>query len=186
MPKLNDDKQKKDAFELYLKYNGENLPAIAKEMRALGYPKFNEQRIRKSDGGGGFTGWETEYNWKRALETHQANIGKLAMTTAEGLQFEVEAIRKTLYKQIQEAGEITEQNKWLLWEHKKYTNETGKILAQLEAARDNYGNFVFFLGHLLGAAASFSPALAKELCDAEEALIDWAESKFVTAKAEEI
>jgi len=185
MPKLSENREQqiKDALDLYLQYNGQNLPAIEKEMRKRGYPKFNAQRIRKSDGAGGFTGWETDFGWKKALETHLANKNKIAMTSADGLHHEVESIRKALFEEIQ-TEKITEKNVWRVWEHKKYAEQTAKILSQLKGAGDNFANFVTALTHLLEAATEISPALAKELCDAQEALMEWAEGKFVTEKPE--
>lgn len=61
-----------DAFDLYVKYNGENLPAIQKEMREKGWVKFTSQSIRKKVKGE-FTGWEADLNWKGALKEINAD-----------------------------------------------------------------------------------------------------------------
>ncbi|MCV4808930.1 hypothetical protein OFB93_28065, partial [Escherichia coli] len=53
-----------------------------------------------------------------------------------------------------------------------------EILAQLEDARDNYANFTYFLKHLIAASVTISPQLARALVESEDALIQWAESKF--------
>lgn len=179
MPKTIPPECKSDAFDLYVKYNGSNLPAIEREMRARGWTTFTKQNIRKKVNGE-YVGWETELGWVKALEQINATRGKVAMTSAEGLHYEVESVRTTIYGIIVRQGLDDPENKWLIWEHRKYVKETADILKSLEAARDNYANFVFFLKKLLAAATRISPELARVLCEAEEALLDWAESEFVT------
>lgn len=169
-----------DAFDLYVKYNGENLPAIQKEMREKGWVKFTSQSIRKKVKGE-FTGWEADLNWKGALKEINANRGKAAMTSAEELHSEVEVIRKSVFETLQRLGVNDPENKWLLWEHGKYVEKTANILKDLEGARDNFANYVFFLRHLLAAATKISPDLARMLCESEEALLDWGEKKWVRA-----
>jgi hypothetical protein len=168
-----------DAFDLYVKYNGTNLPAIQREMRARGWSSFTSQNIRKKVGGE-YVGLEAELGWKKALSEINARRGQVAMTSAEELHFEVECIRKTVFDALQTMGISDPANKWLLWEHRHYVEKTAKILTSLAAARDNYANFVFFLTHLLAAATRISPALALALCEAEDALLDWAEREFAT------
>lgn len=175
MPKITPPEQINDAFELYLKYNGQNFPAIEKEMRMRGWAKFNSQRIRKLVKGE-YIGWETEFGWKKSLEIKIATNGTVAMTSAESLLFEVETVRKKLFNQLQ--SDVL--NRDLVYQHDKYVSRSTDILASLDRARDNYANFVFFLTHLLQGATKISPALAKEICEAEDALLEWAEREFVT------
>lgn len=172
-----------DCFDLYLKYNGSNFPAIQKEMREKGWSTFTSQNIRKKIAGE-YVGWESEFGWQKALSDINAKRGQVAMTSAEGLQHEVETIRKTLFESLQELGVKHPEYKFLLWEHGKYVAKTKDILVSLDAARDNYANFVFFLRHLLAAATKISPDLARALCEAEDALLDWAEKNFVTEDAD--
>lgn len=167
-----------DAFDLYVKYNGQNFPAIEAEMRARGWTTFTRQSIRKKLNGT-YRGWEIELGWRKALEQINANRGKAAMTSAEGLQAEVETIRKALFDEITARGVNDPDYKFLLWEHGKYVKKTAEILTTLDTAKDNYANFVLFLKHLLTAATSISPDLARAICESEEALLDWAERKFV-------
>ncbi|MCC6328974.1 MAG: hypothetical protein IT174_10690 [Acidobacteria bacterium] len=167
-----------DCFDLYLKYNGSNFPAIQKEMREKGWSTFTSQNIRKKVKGE-YEGWEIDFGWKKALDERNARKGQVAMTSAEGLHYEVESVRKNLYEVILEKGIRDPDNKWLLWEHGKYVKKTAEILSSMDAARDNYANFVFFLKHLLSAATKISPEMARALCEAEDALLDWAEKKFV-------
>ncbi len=170
-----------DAFELYVKFNGQNFPAIEKAMREKGWTSFTSQSIRKKLNGE-YVGWEAELGWVKALEQINAERGKLAMTSAEGLHNEVETVRTQIYRQILEKGIKDPDNKWLLWEHGKYVEKTADILKDLEQARDNFANFVFFLKQLLTAATKISPDLAKALCEAEDGLLDWAEKRFVRSE----
>ena len=181
MPKRTSPEQINDCFELYLKYNGENFPAIEKEMRTRGWTKFSSQRIRKA-AGGKFIGWEIEYGWQKSLELKIATQGAIAMTSAESLLFEVETLRKKAFQELQNAPLIN--NRDLVYQHDKYVQRSKEILSSLDKARDNYANFVFFLTHLLSGATQISPALAKEICEAEDALLDWAEKKFTTDSEE--
>jgi hypothetical protein len=175
MPKITPPEQINDCFDLYLKYNGQNFPAIEKEMREKGWTQFSSQRIRKLVKGE-YTGWEADFGWKKSLEIKIATQGVTAMTSAESLLFEVETVRKKIFNQLQ--GDAL--NRDLVYQHDKYVARTTEILASLDRARDNYANFVFFLTHLLQGATKVSPALAKELCEAEDALLEWAEREFVT------
>jgi hypothetical protein len=170
-----------DCFDLYVKYNGSNFPAIEREMREKGWTTFTKQNIRKKVDGE-YVGWESELGWQKALKQINENRGKAAMTSAEGLHQEVETVRTAIFEQIIEKGIKNPDNKWLLWEHGKYVAKTADILKSLDGARDNYANFVFFLKHLLAAATRISPDLAKSICEAEDALLDWAEKEFVTAE----
>lgn len=167
-----------ECFDLYVKYNGANFPAIEREMRARGWSSFTKQNIRKKVNGE-YIGWEVEFNWQKALTEINANRGKAAMTSAEGLHVEVETIRTTIFNEILTRGVNDPDYKFLLWEHGKYVAKTAEILRSLDAARDNYANFVFFLRHLAAASSKISPDLARALCEAEDALLDWAESEFV-------
>lgn len=170
----------KDCFALYLKYNGERFDLIEEEMRRLGWDSFSKSVLydrRGKNPAHHRDGWVTKYGWQHALKVHLANVATVAATSAESLLAENEAIRKAAYMEIQVKG--VGATKELIWQHNTYTQNCIKILDKLEAARDNYGNFTFFLAHLLRAATQISPALAKEICDAEDALIDWAEKEFV-------
>ena len=102
-----------------------------------------------------------------------------AATSAESLLFEVETLRKKIFMELQTKG-VGSGQKDLIYQHDKYVARTTEILASLDKARDNYGNFTFFLQHLLKAATKISPDLAAAICDAEEPLLDWAEREFVT------
>ena len=182
IPKLNMHKpspdQVKVAFELYLKYNGESHDRIEREMRSLGYRNFSRKQLIDHGSGNRFRkGWISRYGWQKALEFKLAFTGTIAVTSAESLLFEVEIIRKQLFHELQSVGTIDVD---LLKSHERYSARSAQILASLEDARDNYANFVFFLRHLLTAATRISPDLAKAICVAEDALIEWAEREFVT------
>lgn len=170
----------KDAFELYLKYNGTRFDLIDQEMAKRGYAGFRaHSRLPNRGRGENFReGWIERFGWKKSLELKVSLAGTAAATSAESLLFEVETVRKKVFMELQERG-VGKGQKDLVYQHDKYILRTTEILDKLESARDNYGNFVYFMQHLLKAATQISPALAKELVDAEEALIDWAEREFV-------
>lgn len=180
--RLNPD-QVKDAFDLYLKYNGERFDLIDADMHRLGWLNFKANTTLKNRGKDAKQfreGWIDKFGWKTALELKIATAGTAAATSAESLLFEVESIRKKIFMELSVKG-VGTGNKDLVYQHDKYVARTTDILAQLDKARDNYANFVFFLQHLLRAATKISPELASAICDAEEPLLDWAEREFVTA-----
>ncbi len=184
--RLNPD-QVKDAFDLYLKYNGERFDLIDEEMHVKGWLNFKANTTLKNrgknrdDAKNWREGWIDKFGWKTALELKIATAGTAAATSAESLLFEVETIRKKIFMELSVKG-VGTGNKDLVYQHDKYVARTTDILAQLDKARDNYANFVFFLQHLLKAATKISPELASAICDAEEPLLDWAEREFVTAE----
>jgi len=176
--KRHTDEEIKDAFSLYLKYGGERHDLIEADMQRLGWAGFRKALLTNRGKGENFReGWIAKYRWENSLKLHLASLTSVAATSAESLLAENEAIRKSAYIEIQTQG--VRASKDLIYQHNTYTQNCIKILDKLEAARDNYANFTFFLNHLLGAAVEISPSLARELCEAEEALIDWAERKFV-------
>jgi hypothetical protein len=172
----------KDAFELYLLHNGERHDLIEKEMHRRGWSSFRKA-ILKSRGFGENRrdGWIDQFGWKKSLELKIATANTAAATSAESLLFEVEEIRKKLFIEIQVKG-IGKLGKDAVYQHDKYVTKSIEILDRLNDARDNYANFVFFLKRLMAASPKISPELARTLVDAEEPLIDWAESEFVTSE----
>lgn len=171
------------AFELYLEYNGERFDLIEKEMHRRGWTKFRRQLLFNRGKGANFReGWIERYGWKKSLEIKIATAGQTAVTSAESLLFEVETIRKKLYQRLVER-DVNDRD--LVWQHDKYVARTTEILDKLERARDNFGNFTFFLKHLLAASTSISPELASALCAAEDGLLEWAEREFVSEEAAE-
>lgn len=169
-----------DAFDLYLMHNGERHDLIEKDMHRLGWTAFRKEILKsKGFGENRRDGWIDAYGWRKSLELKIAVANTAAQTSGESLLFEVETIRKKLFQTIEVNG-ISKAGKDAIYQHDKYVQRSTEILDRLNDARDNYANFRFFLGHLLKAAAKISPSLAKELCDAEEPIIDWAESNFVT------
>lgn len=170
--------QLEDAFALYLKYNGERFDLIEKEMRGRGWTRFQKQQFFDRGRGANFReGWISKYGWKKSLEIKVATAGQTAVTSAESLLFEVETVRKKLYQRLVEK-DVNDRD--LVYQHDKYVSRTTEILDKLERARDNYGNFTFFLKHLLAAAPLISPELATALCLAEDGLLEWAEREFAT------
>lgn len=166
------------AFDLYLKYNGERFDLIEKEMQGDGWSGFKTSLLLNRGRGKNFReGWIERFRWKKSLEIKIAMAGVVAQTSAESLLFEVETIRKKLFITLEANGV---NSKDLVYQHDKYVGRSTEILAQLDKARDNHANFVFFLTHLLKAAPAISPALAEALFDAEDGLLDWAEREFVT------
>lgn len=170
----------KAAFDLFLLHNGERHDLIEKEMHRLGWTAFRKEILKsKGFGENRRDGWIDYYGWQKSLEIKIATANTVARTSAESLLAEVETIRKKIFIELESLG--VARSKDLVYQHDKYVNRSVEILAQLNDARDNYANFVFFLKHLLRAAPAISPQLAAEICEAEEALIEWAESEFVTS-----
>lgn len=181
MPKRNvHPDELKDCFELYLLHNGERHDLIEKEMLRRGWSSF-KKTVLKSRGFGKTRreGWIEKFGWQKSLEVKIATAGTVVATSAESLLFEVEQLRKKLFLEMQTA--VLARSKDLVYQHNIYVARSIEILDKLESARDNLANFVFFIRHLLSAAPGISPTLAKELVEAESALIEWAESKFVTS-----
>jgi hypothetical protein len=164
-----------ECFELYLKYGGDNLHAIEKEMRARGYSTFSHQRIRKSLKGE-MRGWEADFGWKKSLEIHIAKKHSPPQTSAEAILHEATASGQKLYEKI--VAGCTDRD--VVYAHQRYLDLQISALAKLSDARDNYANFNAFLAHLLEAAMLINPKLAREIVAAEDALIAWAKDKFVT------
>lgn len=173
----------KDAFELFLLHNGERHDLIEKEMHRRGWTTFKKACLKsRGFGDNRREGLIEKYGWQKSLELRIATANTAAATSAESLLFEVEVLRKKLFVELEAVG--VSRSKDLVYQHDKYVQRSIDILAELKDARDNYANFVFFIRHLLSAAPAISPALAKELIEAEEALIEWAESEFVTEDAQ--
>ena len=177
--KINPD-EVKAAFELYLLHNGERFDLIEQEMHRLGYATFKRHKLKgRGYGENRRDGWIELYGWEKSLQIKIATANTASATSAESLLFEVETIRKKLFIDIESRG-VGRAGKDVVYQHDKYVTKSIEILDRLNDARDNYANFVFFIRHLLKAAPSISPDLARELVEAEEALIEWAEGEFVT------
>lgn len=180
MPKESRPEMVKDAFALYIKYNGDEskFAQIEQDMHRLGWAAFKRAMLKDRGNGVHFReGWITRHGWENALKLSIAASQTASATSAESLLAENEFIRKAAYMEIAEQG--VRASKDLIYQHNTYTQNCIKILDKLEAARDNYANFVYFLQALLRAAPSISPALAAEVVTAEDALLEWAESEFV-------
>ncbi len=168
----------KAAFRLYIDHNGQRPDLIEKEMHRLGWSSFRKEAIKsRGFGKNRREGLAEKYGWDDALKIHVAVAGTLAATSAESLLGEVEYIRKQIYLEIQAKGVTVSKD--LVYQHDKYVQRSTDILQKLNDARDNYGNFVSALKKLVKGAMVISPSLARELVDAEDALIEWAEKEFV-------
>ncbi len=165
-----------DAFELYLKYNGERFDLIEKEMRLRGWTGFDQQCLRNRGIGENFReGWTDRYGWKRALESYLAAKSKSYLTSGEKLLAEVEAIRERIFDRLNTHGV---DNRDLVWQHDKYSKRSAEILEQLANAKDDSRDFARFLSLLMRIALKVSPNLARELCNAEDAIIKHAKDEF--------
>jgi Ni,Fe-hydrogenase maturation factor len=169
----------KAAFTLYIDHNGQRFDLIEKEMQRLGWTSFRKECLKsKGLGENHREGLIEKHGWDKALQIHIATAGTVAKTSAESLLGEVEEIRKLIYLDLVATG-VGKAGKDLIYQHDKYVQRSTEILAKLEKASDNYANFTKFFAHLVKGAMKISPALARELCDAEEPLLEWAESEFV-------
>jgi hypothetical protein len=160
------------ALDLYLKYNGGNLAAIEREMRVLGYSNFSKQRIRKSDGKGGYTGWEIEYNWPRLLKLKEER-------TVEALEkFDDEKLLSLSLSILQGLQEKIHTDSAAGYQVNLILERINEIRARRPAEVDRYGNFLIFLEDLLKAANQIAPDLTKAIHAAKDPLLDWAEKKY--------
>lgn len=170
-----------DAFDLYLKYNGERFDLIDAEMAKKGWSGF-KATLRLPNRGKGDNwreGWIDKFGWKRSLEIKIATAGMAAQTSAESLLFEVETVRKKIFHELSSKG-VGAGQKDLIYQHDKYVSRSTEILGKLNDARDNYANAVFFLQWLTKRAPAIYRPLAEALCDCEDALLDALEKDFVT------
>lgn len=164
------------AFDLYLKYNGERHDLIEKEMRLKGWIGWNKQCLSNRGIGDNFReGWIERHGWKSALAIHLTARGRTILTSGERLLAEVETIREKLFDRINTSGV---NNRDLIWQHDKYSQRSAEILKQLENAKDISRDFAQFLSFLITIAVKVSPPLARELCNAEEAIIKHAKNEF--------
>lgn len=165
-----------DAFKLYLKYNGERFDLIEKEMRLNGWIGFNKRVLKNRGIGKNFReGWIDRYQWKKALEIHLMGKGKTILTSGEKLYQEVETIREKIFEQLQSSGV---NNRDLVWQHDKYSQRSAEILAQMDNAKDTLRDFAAFWKFIVTNSVSISPVLARELVNAEEAIIRKAKEEF--------
>lgn len=165
-----------DAFELYLKYNGERFDLIEREMRLKGWLKFDKQCLQNRGIGEHFReGWIERFGWKNALEIHLTGKIKSIRSSGEKLLSEVEIIREKIFERLQTHGV---DNRDLVYQHDKYSQRSAEILEQLEKAKNDSRNFAQFLSFLINISVSISPNLARELCNAEDAIIKRAKEEF--------
>lgn len=176
MPKRVAPECVEDAFSLYLKYNGERFDLIEKEMRLKGWTTFDRQILTNRGLGENFReGWIERYGWRNALERYLSAKSKTILTSGERLYEEVETIRLKIFEQIERGGV---NNRDLVWQHDKYSQRSAEILAQIENARNAEIDFARFFNWLLTVSIKISPNLARELCNAEEAIIKHAKDEF--------
>lgn len=165
-----------DCFHLYLKYQGTRFDLIEKEMRLKGWTTFNKNCLtNRGQGGNWREGWIEKYGWKNALEHHVQRAGKDFSTLAEKLYHEVETIREQLFAQIQQGGV---NNRDLIYQHRDYTQRSAELLAQMESTENVEKHFARFFDWLLKSSLKISPNLARELCNAEDAIIKHAKNEF--------
>lgn len=165
-----------DAFALYLKYNGERFDLIEREMRLKGWIGWNKQCLFNRGVDEYFReGWIERFGWKAALSIHLANKGRTLLSSGEKLLAEVETIRERIFEQINTSGV---NNRDLVWQHDKYSQRSAEILQQLEKGRDVSRDFAEFFSLLITISLKISPVLARELCNAEDAIIKHAKEEF--------
>ncbi len=180
MPKTTNPECIEDAFTLYLKYNGERFDLIEREMRLKGWIGFDKQCLSNRGIGENFReGWIDRFGWKTTLEIYLTAKNKTLLTSGEKLLAEVETIREQIYQRLQTHGV---DNRDLVWQHDKYSQRSAEILAQIESSKDISRDFAEFLKLLLNISLKISPTLARELCNAEDAIIKHAKDEFASKK----
>lgn len=176
MPKVTAPECINDAYELYLKYNGERFDLIEKEMRLKGWFTFDRQCLTNRGKNEHFReGWIERYGWRKSLEIYLATKARTILTSGEKLLLEVETIREKLYDRIETHGV---DNRDLVWQHDKYSQRSAEILAQIENAKDDSRDFAKFLNLLINISVKVSPVLARELCNSEDAIIKHAKNEL--------
>lgn len=170
------------AFELYLRFNGQNHAEIEREMHRQGFTEFKKERLKsKGFGANRREGWIEYFFWDHSLKLRAATAGKHAELSGESVLFETEQIRKMLFDRIVVMGARAPKD--LIYQHRDYVAKSVEIIDRLEDARNNYPNCVFFLKWLLRVLPTISPEAAKHLIECEVPLLEAAESEFVTADA---
>lgn len=162
-------------FGLYLKYNGANFDRIEQEMQAV-YPGWSRTILFNRGLGENFrTGWIEKYGWEAALKIHLSVRGKNLLSSGEKLLAEVETIRERLFEQILASGVA---NRDLVYQHDKYSQRSAELLDQLSRERNTGIDFARFWTFLMKNSVSISPALARELASAEDAMFKKAKDEF--------
>lgn len=162
-------------FGLFLKYSGENLDSIEREMRAV-YPGWTKQVLFSRGQGEHFrAGWIEKYGWEAALKIYLSTKGQNLQTSGERLLSQVETIRDRLFEQIIASGV---NNRDLVYQHEKYAARSAEILEQLDKASNPLRDFATFWKFLLKHSLEISPSLARELVNAEDAILKRAKNEF--------
>lgn len=179
MPRKSPPRMVEDAFELYLKYNGERFDLIEKEMNLKGWT-FDKKCLKSRGKGINYrVGWIETYHWDKALEIYLACKGKDFLTSSDKLLHEVETIREQLFTAIKSNGV---NNRDLVWQHEKYSKQSIEILTEIEKANNPLGSFDQFFSFLLTASLKISPTLARELVNAEDSILKLAKDEFSNKK----
>lgn len=175
MPKTSQDQCLEDAFDLYLKYKGERFDLIERDMRLKGW-SFNKQCLKNRGKGLHFRqGWIEKYQWAKTLAIYLTAKDKTILTAGQKLLQEVEIVREQIFNHIQASGV---SNRDLVWQHDKYVQRSAEILAQIETAANPLRDFAAFWKFLVTTSLTISPSLARELVNAEEAVIKRARDEF--------
>lgn len=176
MPKKYAPEAIEHCFGLFLKYNGANFDRIEQEMRAVGYSLWSQQILFSRGRGKNYRqGWIDAHGWEKALEIHLSNQNKALLSRREQTLEEVETIRKLIYERIT-ARSVN--NRDLVWQHDKYSERSARLLAELELAKQSSGDFAAFWQFLMRAALDISKPLARELCNAEDAILQRAKQEL--------
>ena len=180
MPARYDDEAIAHCLSLYLKFNGQQHDRIEREMRRK-WPGWSKQNLYTRGKGSNLkVGWVEKYGWEEALRLHLAARPKEALTAAEQIFLEIEAIRKKVYEQISAKGASFDRD--LVYQHRDYTKLSIEALAKLSGAGQTFETFVAFWEWLLDELTGLAPAAAAELLKVTEQVIDRAAEKYGETK----
>ncbi len=163
-----------DAFALYLRFHGREWHRIDAAMHRKGYVKFRASRLFPS--AKDRVGWIEKYGWENALKIHLENLPTAALTNAQKLVREVEAVRKRLYEKIEPKGAALDPQ--ILQLHRDYSKLSIEALTKVEAARDTLGGFVSFYERFIEWITDIDSKTARAILKVEDLIIERAEQEF--------
>lgn len=158
------------AFQLYLKFNGQRHDRIEEEMRA-DWPGWSKQRLY------GRSGWIQKYAWDAALAIKISADKDAALNSADRLVKEIETVRARLYKQLNDDGVFDGET---VKAHKEYAKLSIDALIKIKEARDTLGAFAAMWERLMSWLPDYSNDALEALLQVEEDILTRAAKELGT------
>ena len=159
-------------WRLYLQNNGQNHERIAAEMRKE-YPGFQAARVAD---------WATKYAWQAGLKLVIDQHRRFALTSAETLTNDIEAMLERLKLEIEKAGAF---DKELFQLFRDFCRLKQEQLTKVQPARDTLGAFVAFWERQLAWLKDYSPHAAEALLQVEEQILKRAAEEYAESEQAE-